>query len=133
MSPRKLPNAELVKLSNNITQIALAARNKQIALPGDLLVFIRPQKIARAVVGHILAANAMEEAKNGLVSAPFPDALRRYFLDENEPLPRHVDIYFWVYPSRRQVVIKNACKISMNRSGRNTWTRSQSSYHWASG
>jgi len=59
----------------------------------------------------------VEEAKNGLVSAPFPDALRRYFLDENEPLPRHVDIYFWVYPSRRQVVIKNAGKISMNRSG----------------
>ena len=108
---------ELVKLCNQIRILAEAVRRKEIALPSDVLVFVKPQRIARAIVGHILAANAVEEAKDGLVSAPLPDALRRYFLDDASVLPREVDMYFWVYPSRRQVIVKGAGKISLKYSG----------------
>lgn len=75
------------------------------------------KKIARAVVGHLLAANAVEEARTGIVSAPFPDALRRYFLSDKGALPDNIDIYWWIYPYRRQVVIEGAAKMSTKESG----------------
>ena len=106
---------ELVKLSNSVTNIAVSAHNGMIVLPSDFTVILKPQRIARAIVGHVLAANAVEETKAGIVSAPFPDLLRKYFLDETEALPREVDIYYWLYPSRRQVVIKGAAKMSTER------------------
>ncbi|MCH8059491.1 MAG: hypothetical protein IIA11_03425 [Proteobacteria bacterium] len=86
-------------------------------MPNEITVVLRPQKIARAVVGHLLAANAVEEAKTGIVSAPFPDALRRYFLNDEEALPDNIDIYWWIYPYRRQVVIKGAGKMTMKGGG----------------
>lgn len=108
---------EIVDLSNELTRLALSSLNGTIALPNEIAVFLRPQKIARAVVGHLLAANAVEEAKTGIVSAPFPDALRRYFLNDEQALPDNIDIYWWIYPYRRQVVIKGAGKMSMKGSG----------------
>jgi hypothetical protein len=99
---------ELINLSNEITNTALAVNNKQIMLPSDRLIFTRPQKLARAVIGHILAADAVDETKAGLTSFDFRAALRHYFLNENAPLPQEVDIFFWIYPSRRQVIIKDA-------------------------
>lgn len=99
---------ELINLSNEITNIALAVNNKQIMLPSDRLIFTRPQKLTRAVIGHILAADAVDETKSGLTSFDFRDALRHYFLNESAPLPQEVDIFFWIYPSRRQVIIKDA-------------------------
>ena len=73
---------------------------------------MKPQRLARAVVGHTLAAVSVEEAKSGLRSAPFPDALRAYFLDKAAPLPESLDIYYWLYTSRKQVVVKGAVKSS---------------------
>ena len=99
---------ELINLSNEITKTALAVDKKQIMLPSVRLIFTRPQKLARAVIGHILAANAVDETKDGLRTFDFRDALRHYFLNEKAPLPEEVDIYFWIYPSRRQVIIKDA-------------------------
>ena len=107
---------ELAKLCNEIRKLAEVVSRKEIALPSDVLVFVKPQRIARAIVGHILAANAVEEAKNGLISAPLPDALRRYFLNDASVLPTEADIYVWVYPSRRQVIVKGAGKISLKYS-----------------
>lgn len=108
---------ELVELSNQLTQVALSSAGRRLELPAVTTVHIKPQKIARAVVGHLLAANAVEEAKKGLVSAPFPDALRRYFLDETEALPENIDILWWIYPYRRQVVIKSSGKMSTKGGG----------------
>lgn len=108
---------ELIQLSNEVTNIALAVKERKLVLPQHISAFVRPQKVARSVIGHILAATAIEETKNGPLSAPFPNALRQYFLNENEPLPATVDIYFWIYPSRRQVVVKNSGKFSFGRKG----------------
>lgn len=95
-------------MSNEITKIALAVINKQIMLPSNRLIFTRPQKLARAVIGHILAADAVDETKAGLKSFDFRDALRNYYLNESAALPQEVGILFWIYPSRRQVIIKDA-------------------------
>jgi hypothetical protein len=108
---------ELVRLSNEVTNIALATIERKIVLPQRISAFMRPQKVARSVIGHILAATAVEETKKGPLSAPFQNSLRHYFLNEDESLPAEVDIYYWVYPSRRQVVVKNSGKLSWKRKG----------------
>jgi len=101
----------LVDLSNEITSLVMGAKNKVISLPNFIYPFVKPQRLARSIVGHVLSAVAVEETKTGLLSAPFPDALRSYFLDESSPLPNKLDIYYWVYPSRKQIIIKGSGKV----------------------
>lgn len=107
----------LVDLSNEITSLVIGAKNKNISLPKKIYPFIRPQKIARSIVGHCLAAIAIEESKTGLISTPIGDTLRKYFLDPSAPLPEELDIYYWPYPSNQQVIIKNIGKSSIHHSG----------------
>ena len=39
------------------------------------------------------------------ISAPVPDALRKYFLDDNATLPENIEIYHWLYPSKLQKIL----------------------------
>jgi hypothetical protein len=79
-------------------------------MPESVLVRMKPQRVARAIVGHVLAANAACEAGSPPVRAPFQDALRAYFLDKDAPLPSQAEIYCWVYPHRQQVFMKGVAK-----------------------
>lgn len=92
----------LVDFTNNITSLVLGAKRKHIVLPQSIYPIITPQRIARSVVGHALAAVAVEEAKIGLVSSPMSNKLREYFLNESHPLPEKLEIYYWLYPSRKE-------------------------------
>lgn len=107
---------ELVKLSNDITTLVLGAKSKTISLPESIYPFIKPQRIARSVVGHVLAANAVEETKKWPVEAPMRAAMREYFLDSSKDLPDQLDIYYWLYPSRKQVVVKGMGKLVISLS-----------------
>ena len=108
----------LIDLSNEITALALGAKRRKLALSRSIYPFIRPQRIARAVVGHVLAGLAVEETNQGLLSSPISDSLRSYFLDDTAGLPDDLEIYYWVYPSRRQVLIKNVGKSLTNSAGK---------------
>ena len=107
----------LVDMSNAITTLALGAKKRKIALPRTISPFIKPQRIARAVVGHVLAGLAVEETNQGLLSSPISDSLRSYFLDEAAYFPENLEIYYWLHPSRRQVLIKNVGKSLINSAG----------------
>lgn len=103
----------LIKLSNEITSMVVGANNRIISLPDTIHPLVKPQRIARSVVGHLLAAVAVEETKTGLVSTPIEDSLREYFLDKSKPIPKNLEIYYWLYPSRNQIIIKHMMKSSM--------------------
>lgn len=103
----------LVDLSNAITSLVLGARRKHIQLQQKIYPIIKPQRIARAVVGHMLAAVAVEETKSGLIKSPMSDALRKYFLDQTLPLPEEMEIYYWPYPYKEQVLIKGFGKFDI--------------------
>ena len=75
----------LIELSNAITSLVLGARRKHIQLPQKIYRIITPQRIARAVIGHMLAAVAVKETKSGLIKSQISDALRKYFLDQTLP------------------------------------------------
>ena len=104
---------ELVRLSREITNIALSVSSNYIILPPEILVFIKPQRVARAIIGHFLAAHSLKEAKDGVHWSPFNNALREYFLSTTAHLPEGVDIYFWLYPNRRQVIMKHWVKATL--------------------
>ena len=106
---------ELAKFANTISGSARTAYESGLSLPESLLVWMKPQRVARAVAGHVMAANAAWEVASPPVRAPFPSALRAYLLDYHAPLPHEVEIYYWVYPHRHQVVVKGAAKVSFSR------------------
>lgn len=100
----------LVEFSNKITSLVLGAKNSSIYLPKNTYPIITPQRIAKSVVGHVLAAIAVDEVKSGLVKSPMSNALREYVLDSTLPMPPSLEIFYWVYPYRKQVVIKGMGK-----------------------
>jgi hypothetical protein len=97
---------ELIRLSNSISGFVTSQMNFGLSLPKSFEFEIKPQKVARAVVGHILATE-IPKANSRPISAPYPDALRNYFLDSSKPMPAELDIYYWIYPSNLQVAANN--------------------------
>lgn len=64
---------------------------------------IQPQAVMRAVLGHMCAQGVGRYAKG-----PLTEAVRQYMLDENLPLPEGLSFYYWAYPFRHQVIIRDA-------------------------
>ena len=109
----------LIEFSNAITSCSLSAREKRFALPQYVQQYIKPQRIARAIVGHVIAALAVDETRNGLRSDPMTDKMRHYFLNQDAPLPEQIEIYFWLYPERKQVIVKHMGKMIQVEDGSN--------------
>ena len=97
---------ELIQVSQNVAGIVRVQRELGLSLPDKIDLSVKPQKLIRAVVGHILAGKLPIPGKPP-ISAPFPDALRNYFLDQSSNIPDEFEVYYWVYPSNKQVVINS--------------------------
>ena len=104
---------ELIKLTDSITKTISSSIRECVPVPPYISESIHPQRLARAIVGHTLSAIAVEETKSGIIPSPLNDALRHYFLNENESLPDKLEIFYWAYPSKKQVIIKNSGKASI--------------------
>lgn len=74
----------------------------RLHLPSTMNINGKPQKIMRAVLGH-LAAQGVDRYKKG----PDTEPLRDYFIDPAAPLPDWINIYYWVYPFQRQVLVRD--------------------------
>lgn len=95
----------------------LLRASKYLSLPGKHLVKARPQRIARAVVGHLLAAEIRDDMTDLPIRAPFQDALRSYLLDPNAHLPASIDIRYWVYSGDAHLIIHGCGIGSIKRKG----------------
>ena len=80
----------------------------QMTLPPSFTVELKPNRVLRAIVGHLLGAEVRRSRSVPLVHAPMPDAMRRYFLDESSALPAELEVFCWPYPSDMQVIIRSA-------------------------
>ncbi|MCF7519842.1 HNH endonuclease [Pseudoalteromonas sp. L21] len=58
----------------------------------------RTLKLAKAVVGHLLAANSVEETNSDKPLSNRYSMLSEFVLNEAAPLPEGFDIYYWLYP-----------------------------------
>lgn len=98
---------ELVKLHKEMKELSMAIINKAFILPAQKTFFVKPQKIARSVVGHLIAANSMSTVAEHSEHTPVYSQLVEYFLDEAAPLPNNFEIYYWFYPSRDIRILKS--------------------------
>jgi hypothetical protein len=96
----------LIEISNTVRRIVRVDQSGLLRLPPKIRFPVKVQRVARAVVGHLLAVLPYQRAGHSLVHAPFPDAMRAYFLDPSQPLPKEMNIYYWIYPSNLHVVAR---------------------------
>ena len=74
----------------------------KIELPNIMYISGKPQKIARALFGH-MAAIGVDRYKKG----PHTEELRNWFQNENQHLPNYLNIYYWVYPYNTQILVRD--------------------------
>ena len=102
---------ELNKVSNKVGSLVKRLSDlsyRGFSLPPQVSIEVKPQRLARAVIGHLLASNYHPDQRDIEGSFPFPEALRNYFLNQNASLPDELNIYYWFYPSNRQVLVHGA-------------------------
>lgn len=85
------------KISNHLESKIILPRNQDLVIP------CYPQKLSRAVLGHLKAVG-IERYKMGKGTEEF----REYLMDSTKPLPEFINIYYWVFPFNKHVVIRDA-------------------------
>ena len=78
----------------------------------------QPNKFMRSIVGHLLAANAVEDIKTDINVAKLDAVLRSYFLEPSAPFPENVHFYLWFHPFNKIHIIKHGAMGSLG-SGAN--------------
>lgn len=71
-------------------------------LPPVASIKAKPQRIMRALLGHICA-----QGVNRYLKGPMTEPIRDYFLDETLPLPQELEIYCWPFPSKQHVMARD--------------------------
>jgi len=82
--------------------------SSMVQLPDIMSIKAEPQKIMRAVLGHLSA-----QGINGYQKGTATETCRDYFLDESLPLPNNIKIYYWLYPYRTQILIRDAAYMDL--------------------
>lgn len=72
-----------------------------IAIPQVISHEVRPQRLMKAIVGHLLAA------KVDIENTQFDQLGRQYVLDINAPLPPEINIFYWPYPHNCSISIRD--------------------------
>lgn len=96
----------LAEMSRQVRAVAASS----LQLPPQLRLEISPAAVTRSVLGHI-AAQGINRYKKG----PLTEAFRDYILDPTLPLPHSLRLYFWLYPHRPQVLIRDAAFTEIGR------------------
>lgn len=77
--------------------------NTDIALPPVMHIKAKPQKVIRSLIGHLMAQRV-----DGYKKGEHTEELRDWFLDESQPMPDYLKVYYWVYPYKTQVLARDA-------------------------
>ena len=88
---------------NQFSNDLAAVVRTPIAVPDVCTLSIEPNKVVRAVVGHLMAVGNDRYGSEGV-----PGKLSEYFLNEKSILPPEFGVYCWVYPYRRNILIRDA-------------------------
>lgn len=89
----------LIQFSHEVGQLA----ESKLQLPATLRLNTRPNRLARSVVGHLLAFG-LDQHRQGSAN----EALTDFFLDERLRFPSRLHLYYWMYPYNNQIVVRHA-------------------------
>lgn len=98
---------DLIRLCKDIDRF-LSALDAGIVLPSNILARTHPQRVLRSVIGHTLAAAVGRRADGN-----WDRDLVSYFLNSDLSFPDCARVYYWVYPFQQQVLIRDACFVSL--------------------
>jgi hypothetical protein len=90
---------ELIAFANSITSILRSS----LDLPESVAIPCQPGLLARGVLGHILAVGVGRTERT-----PLLDAVREFVTDEESIWPEGIEIHYWLYPYKREVLIRDA-------------------------
>lgn len=96
----------LIEVTKQVAGLLRSQQKLGISLPEKIDLSIKLQRLLRSVIGHILAGK-LPILGEPPISAPFPDALRNYFLDQSSTISDKFEVYYWLYPSNKQIVINS--------------------------
>ena len=96
----------LIEMTKQVASRVRVQQGLRLSLPEKIDLRVKPQRLLRSVVGHILAGKLPVPGKPP-ISAPFPDSLRNYFLDSSSNISDKIEVYCWIYPSNKQIVINS--------------------------
>lgn len=99
----------LIDFTNRVSD--LLASN--LMLPTTMGVPAKPSLLVRAIWGHLAAVGVDRYLKG-----PQTEEWRDFFLDETLPVPAGVNFYYWVYPYRRQALIRDAGSLDISNGGK---------------
>lgn len=88
-----------------------------LALPRTASVSLEPGLVARAVIGHLLAALPVREMGPKEWENPANVAMREYFLSRELALPSSLQLLVWPYASSRTIVGKSFVRIELKPQG----------------
>jgi len=100
-----LYDPHLIAFANDVARWLRLRLDHDLSLPRNVTVSGNPASIARAVVGHILAAD--ENPLRALTQpVPLRDAMRGFFLGPDLPPPPELRVLVWPYPLTQQVLLR---------------------------
>lgn len=94
---------KLIEFCNSIVSFLKSG----LAIPNQTVTTGHPGFIARAVLGHLLALGIERRERNSLMQEAID-----FFLDESLPMPKGLEMYYWIYPHRLQVAIRDSLLLS---------------------
>lgn len=94
---------ELIKFSNSVHMFLKSA----ISIPEVASVEIKPGLVARSVLGHLFAIGIERREKTPMLAAA-----AQFFEDVNLPIPDGMEIYYWVYPYKRQLAVRDGALLT---------------------
>lgn len=77
-----------------------------LSLPGVGRISCRPQRVARAVIGHILSTVPSHEVGRAVEEYPLGNAMREYFLNPGSALPNLLNVHVWSFPYPKIAILR---------------------------
>lgn len=75
--------------------------NSSLELPKIVHHSVKPQRLLKAILGHLVAA------KVNIENTTFDRVARNYVLDENAKLPSNIHVFYWIYPYDCSVTMRD--------------------------
>jgi hypothetical protein len=96
---------ELNVLSQSVADYLHPLLDRRLVLPSRHVLEARTNRVARAVLGHLLAAE-VRQGQGKPQDRPMLRAMRDFVLDQSGALPESLAIYYWLFPARFQVILR---------------------------
>lgn len=80
----------------------------KLILPYNVNIVVNPIKIAKCILGHMLAS------KVGFCTSTYDDSIRQYLFSDNAILPEGIRIFYWFYPYNCTIISNDIYELDTN-------------------